>query len=214
MAELIVVFDFKSPHAYLALEPTLAMLAALNMQAHWQPMLVAPQQRPQQPEAADDRGAAHRWHRAVYRLNDLRRYARVRGLADDCFSDSRLFDCGSGEIAAAGYQWAQQRAPEAGIRLLRQLFEGFWQGDLDVNDIAAVADVIADCTGLGFAEARDEALAEFADAQQSLQETGIVDVPGYLVGENVYCGRAHLAMVRWHLSGEQGNPPAWGRYSQ
>jgi 2-hydroxychromene-2-carboxylate isomerase len=214
MAELTVVFDFKSPHAYLALEPTLAMLTELDQRANWQPTLVAPQQRPRRPEVAGDRGAAHRWHRAVYRINDLRRYARARGLADDCFSDARLFDCGSGEVAAAGYQWAQRRAPEAGTRLLQQLFAGFWLGDLDINDGSQVAAVIEDCTGLDYAQASDEALAEFAAAQEPLQEYGIVDVPGYLVGEHVYCGRQHLAMVQWHLCGEAGNAPAWGRYPE
>lgn len=212
MADLTVVFDFKSPHAYLALEPTLSMLEDLDVQAKWQPKLVAAQQRPQQPEVADDRGAAHRWHRALYRINDLRRYARARGLSDDCFSDARLFDCGSGEIAAAGYQWAQRHAPESGTRLLQQLFDGFWHGDLDLNDLASVSAVIQECSGLTLADALDQALAEFAEAQESLQEYGIVDVPGYLVGDNVYCGRQHLPMVRWHLCGEAGDPPVWGRY--
>ena len=82
MPDLTVVFDFKSPHAYLSLEPTLSMLEDLDVQAKWQPKLVAAQQRARQPEVADDRGAAHRWHRALYRINDLRRYARARGLAE------------------------------------------------------------------------------------------------------------------------------------
>jgi 2-hydroxychromene-2-carboxylate isomerase len=214
MPDLTVVFDFKSPHAYLALEPTLAMLDDLHMEADWEPMRVAPQQRPRQPDDAGDRGAAHRWHRAVYRINDLRRYARVRGLPDECFSDARLFDCGTGEAAAAGYRWAARRAPQARVALLQQLFAGFWQGDLDVNDVSAVAAVIAQTTGLDFATEHDAALEEFSAAQPELAEYGIVDVPGYLVGENVYCGRQHLPMVRWHLCGEEGHAPAWGRYSE
>jgi 2-hydroxychromene-2-carboxylate isomerase len=214
MSALTILFDFKSPHAYLALAPTLAMLDELSVTADWQPLLVAPQQRPEQPDQADDRGAAHRWHRACYRLMDLRRYAAVQKFGEGCFSDARLFDCGPGRVAAAGYLWGQQRFPQSQSGLLTGLFERFWQGELDINSIAQVDQAITELTkaDTGFADNAQLALTQLDVQQSTLQEAGMFDVPGYLVDDNLYYGRQHLPVVRWLLQGAQGHPPAWGKY--
>lgn len=214
MSALTILFDFKSPHACLALAPTLAMLAELSISADWQPLLVAPQQRPEQAEQPDDRGAAHRWHRARYRLMDLRRYAAAQEFGEDCFSDARLFDCGSGRVAAAGYLWGQQRFPQSQSGLLTGLFERFWQGELDINSIAQVDQAMTELTeaDTGFADNSELALSQLDVQQSALQEAGMFDVPGYLIEDNLYYGRQHLPVVRWLLQGGQGHPPAWGKY--
>ena len=215
MPTLTVLFDFKSPHAYLALAPTLKMLDELAITADWQPLLVAPQQRPVEPELADDRGGMHRWHRACYRLADLRRYAAVQGMPDDCFSDARLFDCGSGQVAAAAFLWAQQQFPDQHQKLLAGLFVQFWNGELDVNSVTEVDQAMTGLVGQdsGFSGHSEQALIELAALQEQQAQAGQFDVPGYLVDDNLYYGRQHLPMVRWLLQGGEGHPPAWGRYN-
>ena len=41
-APLIVHIDFKSPYAFLAIEPTRRMLAELGLQADWRPFVLDP----------------------------------------------------------------------------------------------------------------------------------------------------------------------------
>jgi 2-hydroxychromene-2-carboxylate isomerase len=40
-----------------------------------------------------------------------------------------------------------------------------------------------------------------------LHEAGLFNVPGYVVDEEIYFGRQHLAMIRWLLTDKQGHPP-------
>jgi 2-hydroxychromene-2-carboxylate isomerase len=215
MTTLTILFDFKSPHAYLALAPTLGMLDELSITADWQPLLVSPQQRPEQPESSDDRGGQHRWHRARYRLMDLRRYAAVQNFGEDCFNDARLFDCGPGRVAAAAYLWGTQQYPKLPQELLTGLFGKFWNSELDLNSIAEIDQAMTELVSAesGFSGNAERALAELETQQGRLQEAGLFDVPGYLVEDNLYYGRQHLPMVHWLLRGGEAQPPAWGRYS-
>ena len=54
-----------------------------------------------------------------------------------------------------------------------------------------------------FAEDADE----FAALQERLVAAGLFNAPAYLVGEEVFFGRAHLPMIRWLLTDRAGPPP-------
>jgi|GEM_PF-763779 len=212
---LTVLFDIKNPQAFLALQPTLMMLDELRLEADWQPLLVAPLSPPVEPAADAERGVLHRWHRARYRIADLRRYAAARGLPDDCFSDARLFDSGDGRVAAAGYIWCREHAPELSLATLSSLFSRYWQDRLDLNSLEQVNAVITEVAGrdLELPANAEQALAALDTMQNALRESGGIDVPGYLVAGQSYYGRQHLPMVSWHLRGEEGDPPVWGRFA-
>lgn len=211
MAELTVLFDFKSPQSYLALAPTLAMLSSAGAAADWQPLLTAPLARPVEPAADAERGVLHRWHRARYRIMDLRRYAEGQGLPESCFADEILFSGAEGRIAAAA--WWQHREHPRALELLTFLFHQTWQHGLAVDDVGQVRDAVAALLGDdgGFAAAPDAALAALDTQQEALAAAGLFDAPGYVIGEEVYYGRQHLPMVRWHLGGAAEPAPAWGR---
>ena len=209
MSELTVLFDFKNPYSLLALEPTLELLDRLGVEASWQPMLVAPLTAAAEPDPGADRGAWHRWHRACYRVDDLRRYAAARGLPEGCFDAEKLFSGADGRAAAAAWLWCEGRCQSPA--LLRALFEGYWFGELEADSAAAVSAVLDEVAGqaLGF-EAGSAAALDALDAQQvALKEAGCFDVPGYLIDDEVYYGRQHLPMVAWHLAGRAGSPPVF-----
>jgi len=211
MAGLTVLFDFKSPQSYLALAPTLEMLSAANAVADWQPLLTAPLAEPVEPAADAERGVRHRWHRARYRIMDLRRYAEAQGLAPTCFADDVLFSGAEGRIAAAA--WWQHREHPRALELLIHLFHQTWLHGLAVDDAGQVGDAVATLLGDdgGFAAAPDAALVALDAQQDALVQAGLFDAPGYVIGDEVFYGRQHLPMVRWHLDGAVGPAPAWGR---
>lgn len=213
---LTFLFDVKSPHAYLALQPTLEMLDELSQEVDWQPLLVAPQERAQKPPVDGDRGAHHRWHRAAYRVRDLRRYALARGFAEDCFSDARLFDCGAAREAAAGILWCQIHEPRQIRQVVSGLFERFWRDSLDLNSASDVDTAMNEIVGaeIGFKNHVAEAMTMLDTQQAQLREAGCFDVPGYLLADEVYYGRQHLPVVKWLLQGGSGHSPAWGRYQE
>ena len=60
----------------------------------------------------------------------------------------------------------------------------------------------------GFAEfAASDGMAEHLELQERLLDKGCFGVPTFLVDDEVYFGREHLARVCWHLEGAKGDPP-------
>jgi len=211
MAALTVLFDFKSPQSYLALRPTLDMLAAAGTTADWQPLVTAPLAPSVEPDADAERGVRHRWHRARYRLLDLRRYAEAQEIPASCFADERLFSGVEGRVAAAAW-WLHHEHPRA-LDLLVELYDRYWREGIALDDVNAVAAVLRGTLGddRGYAKNFDQALAGLVAQQSVLSEAGFFDAPGYAIAGEVFYGRQHLPMVRWHLEGASGPAPAWGR---
>ncbi len=201
---LTVLFDVKSPWSLLALEPTLALLAEQSVQACWEPLLVAPLQPPGNAPAADaPRGDWHRYRRARYRIDDLRRYGEAQGLPERCFADDKLFAGVEGRAAAAVWLACAASTPEQ----LRALFHAWWLDDEDPDSLEAMAAVlVAGGESLGDLSGAEAALEAH---QLELRERGCFDVPGYLIDDTIYYGRQHLPMVGWHLTGCQGPPPVF-----
>ena len=81
---------------------------------------------------------------------------------------------------------------------------------MDPGDRGAVEAAIVSAGGgsTGFGSFLDQqAGAELARAADEVRALGANDVPAYVVGGELYIGRAHLPVIRWWLDGQQGGPP-------
>ena len=203
---VIAYIDFKSPQARLALGPTLAIAEATGTAVDWRPFHVKP--RPRRKEAdANSRGAQHRQARASYRRWELDFYARQQGI-EWVHPDEEL----DSFAANAGLAWLKRQ--DAGLgqsdAYVRHVFSEVWAGRMDPGDRAAVesALVSAGCGHSGFAAFLDQqASAELAASAEEVRALGGNDVPAYVVGDELYIGRAHLPVIRWWLDGQPGEPP-------
>lgn len=194
-APLAVVLDVKSPESYLALAPTRALLSELGIAAQWLPT-VAPQRRP--PPAGDDRAARHKRLRAAYHEQDIARYAKLQGLnLQDTFRTADSTLAGMGMLAAQAHSDVALQA------YLDTAFEGYWTGELNIEDAEEIALALA-IAGVPTFEQDAEG---FASLQASLAAAGVFAAPTYLVGGEAFLGRAHLPMIRWLLTGREGPGP-------
>lgn len=204
-ARLTVCIDFKIPQAYLAKDPTCALAEELGVAVEWLPLIVAPMKPPEATAGGDERGKRHRVFRARYVERDLRRYAESRGL--DLGDIYRATDS---SLAGIGLLWVRQRSPGHVRAYLDRLFERHWVDAVDIEDAAAIAGVVeevgADVEGIG-EYLRGEGRQSLERLQESLHGAGVQNVPAYVVDGEIFYGRQHLPMVRWLLSGKQGQPP-------
>jgi 2-hydroxychromene-2-carboxylate isomerase len=196
-APLSVALDVKNPHAFLAVDPTYALVDELRVDVEWLPVVGPPLRV---PPSGEDRGSRHRRARAIYRERDLQRYAEVRGL-----TLRNIYRAPDSTLAGMGLLAARARSDAAIRRYLDIAFEGHWRESLDIEDEAAIAGALAE-SGVdpgGFVCDR----SEFDALQESLRAAGLFDTPAYVVEGELFLGRAHLPMIRWILRGRAGPAP-------
>jgi 2-hydroxychromene-2-carboxylate isomerase len=211
---LTVYIDFKSPYAYLAVEPTRRMARELGIQVNWLPFVLdipsylGSARLDNSGEVAEASRSKEQWSGVKYAYYDCRRYANLRGMT--IRGTVKIWDT---NLAAIGMLWARGQGDEILQRYIDGVYVPFWKRELDVENISVVERVLGDAGAVvnGF---KTFAQGEGADKNQLMQQEafgrGIFGVPTYVLGDDIYFGREHLPRIRWQLGGEHGAAPDVG----
>ncbi len=210
-ASLTVYVDFKSPYAYLAVEPTRRLAQELDIDIDWQPFVLdipsylGSAKLGASGEVAEQSRSESQWSKVKYAYFDCRRYATLRGMT--IRGTVKIWDT---NLASVGMLWAKQQGDEVMHRYIDGIYRPFWKRELDVEDIAAIEQVLT-AAGADTQGFEDYANTEGAVENQALQaeafEAGIFGVPTYIIGDEQYFGREHLPRIRWLLEGSKGASP-------
>lgn len=181
------VFDFASLASLLAFQPTCALADEANVAVDWLPFSSPP--RP--AVRGDTAGARHRRVRTAYFAADNARYARWQGIS--VRRDSAGVDAA---LVHAGCLWANRC--DAGRAFLERTWPAFWANELDIETPEVVAEALAAVGAAGFDEAVAHGMLREHGAR--LAEQGVFTAPSYLLGDELFLGRAHLPLIRTLLS--------------
>ncbi|HTO71259.1 MAG TPA: DsbA family protein [Myxococcota bacterium] len=199
---IAVCVDFKSPHSYLAFEPTRALERRLGIDFAWWPLVLPALPRPKPASPGDDRGARHRRARAEYLARDIARYAEARGLAlGDVHRDVDT------TLPAQALLFLRQTASERAGAFCARVFELVWKENANPADTSAIEAALGSASGGFRAYLERDAARELAENARALAEAGVWSVPAYLVDGDVFIGRQHLPMLEWLATGRAGEPP-------
>ncbi len=208
---LTVYIDFKSPYAYLAIEPTRQLARALDVKLDWLPFVLdipsylGSAQLDKRGQVARQSRTTEQWSGVKYAYYDCRRYANLRGLT--IRGTVKIWDT---NLAAIGMLWARQQGDEILQRYIDGVYLPFWKRALDVESIDVVEDVLAQA-GADVEGFRRFVPGQGAQLNGHLQDSafnqGIFGVPTYTLGEELYFGREHLPRIRWQLQGRRGAAP-------
>lgn len=210
-APVIVYVDFKSPYAYLCLEPTRELERDLGIEFDWRPFVLdipsylGSARLDQSGGVAEQQRSQEQWAAVKYSYYDCRRYANLYGLT--VRGTEKIWDS---SLAATALLWAKQFGHETEQKLLDLIYRPFWKRELDIEDFAVLEGVLdqAGAAGSQFQEwAKAEGLALNAQLQADAFDKGIFGVPTYVVNSQLYFGREHLPRIRWQLSGQAGPEP-------
>lgn len=201
---LVHYFDYKSPYAYLAQEPTFALARETGAELELVPYtLDIPSFLGRAEVDADGRVLSeernpHQWRRVRYVYMDCRREARRRGLV--IRGPRKVYDT---RAAHVGFLYAKRRGDARAYH--DDVFARFWRHELAIEDPAAIADALARA-GIdpsGFADfLAGRGLAELAALQREAEAQGVFGVPSYRVGDQLYWGNERLPRVREQLLAE------------
>jgi 2-hydroxychromene-2-carboxylate isomerase len=210
-APLIVYIDYKSPYAYLAVDPTYALAEELGLEVDWRPFTLdipsylGSARLSHEGKVVENDRTPGQWTKVKYAYHDVRRYGALRGLI--IRGATRMWDT---SLTGIGMLWARAQ----GAAILRAysalVYERFWKRELDPEDAEVIESVLGEAGArtAGFRDyARGEGRALHDGLQREAFEAGIFGVPTYVIDGEVFFGREHLPRIRWMLAGRSGAAP-------
>src|SRR5258707_12727238 len=140
-----VYTDYKSPYAYLAKDLAYQLERDCRVHIDWLPYILdIPSFRgwdrlDAEGRVIEENRNAHQWRRVKYSYMDCRRQAKKRGLV--IRGPQKIWDS---TLAACGLLFAKRQG-EAVLRAYHDItFARFWQRELDIEDPAVIAGVLAE----------------------------------------------------------------------
>ncbi|MCA8928414.1 MAG: DsbA family protein [Alphaproteobacteria bacterium] len=195
LERLIVYFDYKSPYAYLAVEDARGLAAHFGLPLEWRPYTL---EIPEFLGALETRNA-HQWRRVRYSYMDARRIANERGLI--VRGPQKIFNS---RVAHIGALYAQDQGVFDAYH--DQVFERFFKRELDIEDPAAIAAVLAACGAAdagGFAAFLDgEGEQRYRQGLTDAEEAGVFGVPTFVVNGELFWGSDRIDMVHKAIARE------------
>ena len=210
-APLIVYLDFKSPYAYLAKDPTRQLEADFGITIDWRPLtldipsFLGSAKVDDVGKVVEANRTPRQWQGVRYAYMDAKRYARLKDIL--IYGPKKIWDS---SLASIGMLWTRQAERTVLDAYLDIVYERFWRRELDIEDPAVIAAVVAEAGGdaSGYLDYADGAgRREHDELQSRLHPAGIFGVPTYVIEGEVFFGREHLPVVRWMLGGQQGPAP-------
>jgi len=210
-SKLTIYIDVKSPYAFVALRPTLALEKELGLFFDWKPLTLdipsylGSARKNDSGKLIENNRSKSQWSGVRYAYRDARRYAKIQGKV--LLGTQKIWDS---SIANIGVTWVSTQDRQCLPDYLVNIFTPFWKRELDIEDIQVVSEIIqlSKVTTKGFEEyVAGEGRKQHDLLQASFHKRGIFGVPTYEFPDEFLFGREHLPYVRWRLNGCEGEAP-------
>jgi 2-hydroxychromene-2-carboxylate isomerase len=198
MSTVIHYFDYKSPYAYLAQQPTFELARATGATIEWRPYTLKIEKYLGEAEldtqGQDTRGTRndHQWRRVRYSYMDCRREANRRGLV--IRGPRKIFDSSLAHIA---FLYVCERGDFTAFH--NAVYARFWRRELDIESVAVLQALLEECgfSGAAFESyLRDAGRARHDAIQSDAEAAGVFGVPSYVVEGELFWGLERLERVK------------------
>jgi 2-hydroxychromene-2-carboxylate isomerase len=201
--QLIVYLDFKSPYAYLAVEPTRRLERQLGLRFDWRPFVLdipsylGSASLDESGEVAMQDRTTEQWGAIKYAYYDCRRYASISNLI--IRGTTKIWNT---NLAATAMLWVREHAIDQLPLFIDLVYGPFWKRELDIENELAITAILRKC-GLDGKSFEQWAAAQGNELNSQLQskafEAGVYGVPTYVVNDELFFGREHLPRIAWLL---------------
>jgi 2-hydroxychromene-2-carboxylate isomerase len=182
-----VYTDYKSPYAFVANARLFALEETHGVALEWLPYTL----RIAEFMGKVEERTPHFWRKVRYAYMDARRYANAQGLVMK--GPRRIYDA---FYASAGMLFAQAHGFFRPYH--DRVFRKFWNHELEIDDLAAISDIIASCGGSasefetyvnGPARAEHDRIIDEAEA------LGVFGVPTMVFNGELFWGGDRIDML-------------------
>ncbi|MCR9212320.1 MAG: DsbA family protein [Proteobacteria bacterium] len=184
--------DYKSPFAYLAVEPTYELEEEFDLEVIWRPYTL---------DIASFAGSVEerseeQWRKIKYSYMDMRRFANKRNLTVK--GPRRIYNA---TTASIGMLYAQDQGV---FRLYNDsVFKRFWTHDIDLDEVdeieGALKDAGADVSGFEAFLAGD-GKTRHAAIKEEAHKHGVFGVPSYVFEDELFWGCDRIDLLKERLS--------------
>src|SRR5258707_2814481 len=170
-APLIVYIDYKSPYAYLAIDPTYALAEELGIEVDWRPFTLdipsylGSARLSTEGKVVENDRTPGQWTRVKYAYHDVRRYASLRGVI--VRGTVKVWDT---SLAGIGMLWAKEQGKAILRTYTSLMYERFWKRELNVEDVEVVEQVLGEA-GAQTAGFRDYASSAGRELHDRIQQS-------------------------------------------
>ena len=186
--EIKMYSDYKSPFAYLAFEPGLALAERFNVRVRWIPFQLRIKGKGER--------SAYSEYKVLYSYLDARRWAKPRGIL--IRGPVKIYDT---TPALIGGLFAEKR-----VRLLeysRKAYELFFKREFEADQPEAVAALIKSL-GMAAAEYREylagEGPREYERSQEEAAADHVFGVPLFIFEREPFWGHDRIPMLEQRLT--------------
>jgi len=203
--------DYKSPYAYLAKDLAYELERDFPVRVDWLPYtldipsFLGSARLDDGGRVVEEARNAHQWRRVRYSYMDCRRQARKRGLV--ILGPQKIWDS---TIASRGMLYAKRQGDAVFRGYHDAVFERFWKRELDFEDPAVVAAVLAQAGAdtAGFlAYLVGEGRQELERVCRDAEAIGVFGVPTFVLDGELFWGREHLPDIRAMLGETSSTEP-------
>ncbi len=194
--------DYKSPYAFVANKRLFELADEHDVELEWLPYTL----RVAEFMGTVEERTPHFWRKVRYAYMDARRYANAQGLTMK--GPRRIYDA---FYSSVGMLFAQRHG------LFRPyhdtVFRRFWSHDLEIDDLAAIADVIASVGGSPedfMAYVAGPARPEHDGIIEEAETLGVFGVPTMVFNGELFWGGDRIDMLIGRIRNPEGVAAALG----
>ena len=200
-----IYIDFKSPYAYLAIEPSIKFANNNKLKINWLPYVL---EIPDYLGSAkvDDQGNViesnrndHQWRRVKYSYMDCRRYANIRNIV--VRGPQKIWNT---QLISIALLWTKNNNYAYTESFINYVYKKFWKRELNIENYNVVNDVLKKI-GINTDGFEDWSINDGRRAlniiMSKAHENGVFGVPSYFIKNELFWGREQLSMIKAKLTG-------------
>ena len=204
-----IYIDFKSPYAYLAVEPSRKFAKKHNLSINWLPYVLdipkylGSAKVDSQNNVIEDNRNDHHWRRVKYSYMDCRRYANTRDLT--ILGPQKIWNT---RLISILMLWIKIHHIKLLEKFIDLVYKKFWKRNLDLENHNVIINIIEELgiKNNNFIEWKNNnGKKELNTIINNAHIYGVFGVPSYLYKKELFWGREQLPMIEARITGNYKN---------
>ena len=205
LKQIDVFIDFKSPYAYLSIEPTRDLAKKEKLNINWFPYVLdipkylGSAKVDSNKNILESNRNDHNWRRVKYSYMDCRRYANTRNIT--ILGTQKIWDT---RLISILMLWIKNNYIDKLNEFIDFTYKYFWKRELNIEDESVLLNILKEIkidSKKFIIWKNDYGEIELDNIMDEAHKKGVFGVPSYIFQDELFWGREQLPMIQARISG-------------